>query len=91
MSDKPEDTKQSQPAPTKEPKVCKRRTRTVDINNLEKRAKTVLDREINHLLDLSFDDKLDKEAAASLIGYLKAIKELKKDSDETPDGPVEIT
>ena len=83
MSDKSEDTKPIQTIPTHIPKICKRRTRKVDMEYLEKRAKTVLDREINHLLDLSYNGKLDKEAASSLVNYLKAIKDLKKEEEES--------
>ena len=87
----PKDMKLTKTASTVQPKVCKRRTRKVEFASLEKRAKTVLDREINHLLDLSYDGKLDKEAASSLVNYLKAIRELKKDSDTAPsDEPMEV-
>ena len=91
MSDLPEDTKPIKTIPASTPKICKRRTRKVDLDNLEKRAKTVLDREINHLLDDSYDGKLDKEGAICLVNYLKAIQALKKDEDPAIHGPMEIT
>ena len=65
--------------PTKPFKNNKRRSKRVDIDRLEKQAKTVLAREIMRLMDLSYDCKMERDDIMALQGYFKIIKDLKKD------------
>jgi hypothetical protein len=59
-----------------------RRLRTVDLDYLDRQAKTVLHREICYLLDMSHVGKLSKDDSVALVSYLKAIKDLKKAADD---------
>ena len=86
----PEEVKKEETKPVETPtekpiKPNKRRTKRVDISSLEKRATTVLDREINYLLDASHGGKLCKDDSTCLRDYLKTIRDLKKDEDEYLD------
>lgn len=60
---------------------AKRSLKAVDLEQLEKKLLTVLEREVHHLLDLSLALKLEKEDALSLGNYLKLLKTLKKTDD----------
>lgn len=63
----------------------KRRSRNIDIDKLEKQAKTVLAREIERLMDLSHDKAMEREDTIALQGYFKIIKDLKKDEADQLD------
>lgn len=61
------------------------RLKKVDLDNLNKKLLNVLSREINHLMQLSFNHKLEKDDADALAKYVKLLKELQKDSTESND------
>jgi hypothetical protein len=71
----------TQPIPFKKKSKAGRSLSTVDLNWLEKGCRTVLRREINHLLDMSHKGPLERDQSVALMGYLKAIRDLKKDED----------
>ena len=50
----------------------------VNLDHLQKQLLTVMQRDTEALLALSFNGKLEKDDATSLNNYLKFIKELKK-------------
>jgi hypothetical protein len=54
-----------------------RRVKKCDLDKLSKQAHTILVREIEQLMDLSYKQKLDKDNTAALINYLKLLKDLK--------------
>lgn len=59
-----------------------RRIRTADLDKLMRQCRTVLAREVERLMDISFTDKLSKDETASLNAYFKQIVELKKQESD---------
>lgn len=55
-----------------------RRLRHVDFDKLHDKLCTVLDREADRLLDISFEKKLTTEETKDLSNYLKLLQDLKK-------------
>ena len=71
--------------PVKKKSKAGRSLSTVNLDRLEKASKTILQREINNLLDASHKGKLSKDDSASLRDYIKTIRELKKDQTHVPE------
>ena len=69
-------------SPHKIPTVRSRRLRKSSLNKIQNRLITVLVRETESLMDLSFNHKLDKNDAASLVNYLRLLKEMRKDEED---------
>ena len=67
--------------PIKRKSRAGRGIKRVNLNRLEKAGLTVLQREINYLLDKSFTGKLNKDDSISLRDYLRTIRDLKRDED----------
>ena len=65
-------------------KKCRapRSLKKVNLDLLNKKFMTSLEREANNLLDLTYNGKLEKEDAISLNNYLKLVRDLKKLEDE---------
>lgn len=71
-----------------------RRCRNRSIRLLSKQAITVLSRDLDRLLDRSFEDSLDKEDANKLINYLKLLNDIRKLQAKEPGSqepiPIEV-
>ena len=66
------------PPPIKPKRTPATTTRKVDVDKLFRKLLTVLGRETDNLMISSFNGKLEKKEAESLISYLKLAKELKQ-------------
>lgn len=62
--------------------IKKRRPKKTDLDKLQIQSMTILTREIGHLMDKSFDEKLDANNSKVLVDYIKLINELKKSRDK---------
>lgn len=59
------------------------RIKRVSITRLEKASLTILNREIDCLLEKSYAGKLSKDDSVSLRDYIRTIRDLRKDEDVT--------
>jgi len=71
------------PTPVKPPKKRSsthpaRRTRTTKISHMQKQARTILAREMLHLMESSHKRKLERDEAVSLRGYIETLNELEE-------------
>lgn len=62
-----------------------RRLRNRSVKLLTKQAMTVLSRDLDRLLDISFNCALDKIDSGKLIDYLKLLNDFKKMQAKEPD------
>jgi hypothetical protein len=53
-----------------------RKAKVIDLVKVKKKLLTVLDRDVNKLLDTSYNCKLSEEESANLRGYLKLVEGL---------------
>lgn len=63
-----------------------RRIRGVDFDKMTRQCRTVLAREIERLMDMSFEAKLSKPDTEALGSYFRLIKDLKKQEVEEMEG-----
>lgn len=71
--------------PPKKKSKAGRSLSNVNLDRLDKAAKTILQREINNLLDASHKGKLSKDDSLSLRDYIKTIRDLRKDTISAPE------
>lgn len=57
----------------------KRSLKGLNFDQLHKKLTTILERDIDHLLNISFAEKLNRDDSTSLVNYLKLFKILQKD------------
>jgi hypothetical protein len=74
LQDKKPTAKPSKKSPSQH---SSRRCRSASLDTLQKRLVTVLVREVESLMDLSYTTKLSKADSSDLVNYLKLLKDLK--------------